>query len=417
MMTLFLTIVCLAEEVSDSQLNSDNISDNNQNNNSSNYSDNAINTVSNNASEESLIVDNTSENTQGENASLDNMFSGNTTAENVSSGNVTRENISNVTSENLSLGKELLEDGLLNSTPSQNLEIVRLLPGMFNIGDVQFNIEVNNTGTESISNIAAYISGKGFSTYNIIPLRTLNPGETGYIIVMGNFKEQGNIVLNMIIHNFEFNYTVPVLGPSNADDSTGTLNPEEKQKHADELNVQLEALEEQYKLLEEEYYKKKRDNFDISGIDLADLKNSLRDTRTKMLTGDINIADASLNLAQKEYLYQKDKLENAVLLKKSALDLLRNNAVLISSLAGAIIAIFTLFELLKQKTKILEKMNISKSINKTIIKSKKSIIKTIKNQKNSSNGSKNTNKAYAADDFNNNDDNNGFDNDSNSDNK
>ncbi|MEK6827360.1 MAG: hypothetical protein AABX99_02640 [Nanoarchaeota archaeon] len=65
-----------------------------------------------------------------------------------------------------------------------------------------------------------------------------------------------------------------------------------------------------------------------------------------------------MNLAGEEYLAQKNRLDNAG--KLPLINIIKNNVVLFSTFAGAILTFFALYELFKKKkediTKISEKI-------------------------------------------------------------
>ena len=88
---------------------------------------------------------------------------------------------------------------------------------------------------------------------------------------------------------------------------------------------------------------------------MTDLKKYLRDSRFSLTTGDVDRSRASISQALKEFEYEKNKLENAKPLKQNLVEKFRGNLVLISSMAAAIITLFTFYELLKKKKESITK--------------------------------------------------------------
>ena len=78
-----------------------------------------------------------------------------------------------------------------------NFSIASIVPRETKTGDTQFSIQVQNTGTTDLHNVAILVSGYGVSTYDTIPIDTLRPGEKSYVIVMANVREGGNIRLTL----------------------------------------------------------------------------------------------------------------------------------------------------------------------------------------------------------------------------
>lgn len=236
----------------------------------------------------------------------------------------------------------------------EGVNLITILPDTFNVGDIQLSLELQNNGTVTLNNVPALVSGKGFSTYNIISIPLLEPKQTGYVIIMGNFKEGGEIPLMIKVNEFSFKYNVTVIDPNKATDTAQDI--EQKNANIQKITAQLQDFEQKYRDLEQQFHDKKRDKYDVTDINLADLKTFLTNARTALLTNDLINANASLDLIQNEYTYQKTKLDKAQIIEESFSQTLKNNAVLISSIAGAIIMLFTLYELLKKKKESLKKV-------------------------------------------------------------
>ena len=96
-------------------------------------------------------------------------------------------------------------DDVSNETIIEDITITNFIPKEFKLGDGQFSIQVQNNKNETLDYIIAIVSGKGFSTYETIPIDVLDSGDKSYIIISGNFKEAGNINLTIKI-NREFFY-------------------------------------------------------------------------------------------------------------------------------------------------------------------------------------------------------------------
>lgn len=221
-----------------------------------------------------------------------------------------------------------------------SVAIRHFLPAEAKKGDVQLSINVQNLKSEVISNVYAYVSGDGFSSYSVVPIDSLKPEEKSYILVSGNFKKAGNINLTIKINEETFYQVVNVL-----DDSAGAVayNTE----LALNLSKEIAILKNNYSALELEIQTKKKEGFDVSGVVLSDLKVILRDAQANLLSENLIQARVKLDLAQEEYLAQSVKMKS--LSKVSLAAKLKDNAVLFSTLAGAIITFFTLYELLKRK--------------------------------------------------------------------
>ena len=253
--------------------------------------------------------------------------------------------------ENLSLENETLinESPAINSSNntinetqiSGGLFLKEIIPSSFKSGDIQFNIKFENNGTSEVNNIAPIVTGKGFSVSEVISLDKLSPGEVDYVIIMGNFRESGIITLTIKNGDKTFYYNVSVSDDAIASNAIVDIALIEN------LTGELEELKQKYSTMEYTVSKKKSDGFDVSGIKLDDAKKYLRSAEANLLGKDVNTAQVNLKLALEEIEDQTIKVNDAQ--EISSVDKLKNNAIIFSTIAGALIALFTLYELLKKK--------------------------------------------------------------------
>ncbi len=264
---------------------------------------------------------------------------------------------------NETLNNSIIANETVNTTQNltvlPNLEIKNFFPTTFKLGDSQLNIYIQNNGPE-LDNLGAFIEGSGFSTYNIVPISALGTGEKSYIIATGNFKMAGKINLTITINGEKFYQEVAVTSDKTEEIVTDFTN----------ISASLDELKRNYDLLEQKTTEKKTDGYDISKLNLADLKNFIRNVETAVLTKNAENALVNLKLATEEYNYQTKKLESSP--KIGLMGKLRENAVLFSTIAGALVTFFTLYELLKKKSsKIVEKVQTVKVTTTTVGKKKK----------------------------------------------
>jgi len=232
-------------------------------------------------------------------------------------------------------------------------------PREVNMGDVQLNIQVQNTGTTELRNVIAFVAAKDFSTYDITPIDLLRPGEKSYVLVSGNFKRSGPLTLTIRINDKTFLQNIVVLDP-NAEENAQKLKDigeqEAKRRQLlDEVSASFTELQSNYTMLEKDLQAKKEGKYNVAEVNLADLKTFLRNTQSSLVIGDADQAKASYTLALSEYNDQKARLDAAQPIKRSIMNVLQDNALVISTIAGAIIAIFTLFEVVKSKKDALYK--------------------------------------------------------------
>jgi len=261
----------------------------------------------------------------------------------------------------------LAESDTSDNQTIQGISLTNFMPQEVKLGDAQFNLQIQNNNNETASNIIAFVTGDGFSTYNMVPIDSLAPGDKSYIFIYGNLKQAGNITLTIKINDKNFYQNISVIDP-NAESDQQKLDDIQKQQEKEQqiknISDQLDVLKQNFTILEDELTYKQSDNYDVSLINLNTLNNYLHNIQADILTGNVNDAQVNLNLANDEYITQKRKLDNAK--KLPLINILKNNVLLFSTFAGAIITFFALYELLKIK-----KEKISKVISKKIRKRKK----------------------------------------------
>jgi len=239
-------------------------------------------------------------------------------------------------SENISVN-----DSVIENVSTTSIVIKNFFPKSANIGDVQLNINVQNIGDQELTNIAAFVSGNGFSSYDVVPIDSLKSQEKSYILISGNFKKSGEINLTIKINQEIFYQSV------NVSDVAASASAQANQQLAANVTSMLAALKQNYSDLETNFQSKKDLGYDVAGVSLADLKILIRDAQSNILSGNYEQANIKIDLAKDEYSTQFEKLESVK--KISITQKLKDNAVLFSTIAGAIIMFFTLYELLKKK--------------------------------------------------------------------
>ena len=269
-------------------------------------------------------------------------------------------------------GQENVTENITENIPIVSVtdfEMTNFLPDEVNIGDNQFNIQIKNTGNTILENIIPLITGYGFSTYETITIETLEPNEDLYIILLSHLRESGNIVLKIKIQNKTFYQNISVI------DKNATQNEEklkeylQQQKEKEEallsLSLELKSLKEKYSQLQNEVSNKSALDYDVSKINLNEFKRYLRTAESNIFVEDTENAKINLNFAQEEYQDQKSLLDSAKTIP--FIYRIKDNSLIFTTIAGALIMMFTLYELLKRKQEsLVEKMQKLKEKNKEL---------------------------------------------------
>jgi hypothetical protein len=261
----------------------------------------------------------------------------------------------------------------VNDTPPQNateeeqeppvydVNLVDFFPKQINVGDSQLNLYVENTGNQDLNSLMAIITGEGISTYDVTPIETLKPDQKSYIIARINAKESGMIDLQIKILDDVFERKIAVRNPEEEQGAIEQQREEERRKERlDAAAKQLSNLTDEYDSLEELYYAKKNQGFDLASIDLKDAKGYLRDAQAGYTKGDVDATEASLVILRNELNDLSALLENVQKPKRSFGQWIKDNSTFVVTfgyILGIIISLFTIIELVKKnKASLAEKM-------------------------------------------------------------
>ncbi len=233
------------------------------------------------------------------------------------------------------------------------LLIKNIIPQEFKLGDIQMTLQIENAGTETQKNILALVTAKGFSTYDVLPIDSLNPEEKGYLLITGNFKESGTILLTIKIQSFIFYKNITVIAPSNISNLEKENSEKLKIQLIQNITSELKAIKQKYLDLESKLNEKKNEDYDVSDISLNQIKIDLRETETNIISGEVQKAQASVILAKEELEDQEKKIESVK--KASSITKIKEYAIIFSTIAGALLTFFALSEHLKKRSQAIVK--------------------------------------------------------------
>jgi hypothetical protein len=238
----------------------------------------------------------------------------------------------------------------INETISiTDFNLIKVFPIEMSIGDTQLNLQIENIGNTDLNDVGALITGQGVSTYNIEPIELLKPGEKGYIWLLINTKQAGNIILNVKIKNKIFTQEIKVIDPNARTEKGIDL------EKLNLLNDELSNLTKLYGTYDSEYKNKKNEGYDVGGISFNDVKNYIRNAQVYSTKKDVENLEANIVLIKSELNDIKNNLDNTVIPQVTITDQIKNNLPLISGILGTIVTFFAVWEILKKKKESLKK--------------------------------------------------------------
>lgn len=234
--------------------------------------------------------------------------------------------------------------------PLTDFMLLNVTPEKAEMGDVILTINVQNTGNQPLKELTPIVSGSGFAAYDLGTIPSLAPGEIGETYIAGRFSREGEILLTIKISPKMFYKKIIVENPSQDDVAAKQREEEQKQQRLQTLSESFTQLQHEYDALERSYLQKKK-AYDVSDVDLKDLNEFVNNVQTNLLSKDVDKTNVSLALARNEYNRQKERLDAAQ--KKPFLNKIKDNIVIISTIAGSLITLFALYEVLRKKQETL----------------------------------------------------------------
>ncbi len=307
--------------------------------------------------------------TNGSTALADDISQINQTINSTINSTISQSDLQNIVANetaNQTEGQLNQEQWQANQSTIYDFNITSFTPDKADVGDVMFTIQLQNTGNAELKSLIPIIVGRGFSTYDVTLIPSLGPGEKAEAYVTGQLIDTGHIILTIKVGEKIFYEKITVESPA-AKEAKKEKNEEQS---ISLLSEQLEKVRKDYYSLQDELNAKKKD-YDVSGISLEQLKKYIRDAESAIASDGAEKANVSLVLAINEYNDQKRGLSSA--LKKPYLARIREEILIFSTIAGAVITLFTFYEVMKKKQEIVYKRmkEIKVTKNTNVVENKK----------------------------------------------
>jgi len=255
-------------------------------------------------------------------------------------------------------------------SPELVLQIEKIVPKNLTPGITQVNILVKNLYDLQISSIDATISGQGISTLSSIPIQKLMPGERDYVFVSVNVTETGtkDVIIKL---NGETPYGKITI--NHVDQFFISSSSNKKNENTSEIIDQLDERKNKLKEYESIYLEKKAQGFLVSEV-----YDMIKETRENIQKAQIAALNENIDEAKK-YLLVIDSelndimvsLQNAKKETKSIKETIKENAIFISTVIAAFMAILGLIERQRIKMKKLKDKLKIKELKKSKLKNKK----------------------------------------------
>ena len=246
------------------------------------------------------------------------------------------------------------------------LQIDRIAPKNLTIGNNQVNVIVRNKYFAQLTSVTATISGSGIQTTDAVPIQTLAPGDKDYVILKISASESGtkDVVVQLSAEMPSGKISVKYLDQFFVMAPPAPATPQET-VNASLLFEQFNQTKELLNGLESQYLDKKSRGYLVSEIydSIKNVKDNLQSAQFALADGKFKDAQKYLLLAQSGLDDVKSGIENAVQPQKTFLDKVKDNALLITTISAAIVAVISMIERQKNKVKALrEKLRMKKEM-------------------------------------------------------
>lgn len=261
------------------------------------------------------------------------------------------------------------------------IQIGKITPKNISLGTNQVNILIINTFNEPLSSITADISGQGIETISAIPIQSLAVGDKDYVFLTINATDSGtkDIIIKVTaqtttqIFNINSIDQLIVAAPVNQT-SPATQNSYNTSAISDQINS-YNNLINQY---QSEYLDKKAKGYLVSEIyDLIkDARNNLETAQTSFYGGKYKDAIGYLEVVKSDLDNINSELQQARMSQQSFTDILKGNAVLITTVIAALAALGGIIErYVKRVKKLKERLRMRKAKEKKLIRKVKKLRK------------------------------------------
>lgn len=232
--------------------------------------------------------------------------------------------------------------------PSVFLKLDKVSPKQLELGQVHLNVFVSNLYQSDASNVDAKVSGAGIKTVSSTPIEKIAPKDKDAVVLTVNVDEPGAIDLLVRI-------TANVGGEEvslNAYDQVEVKAPIEEQSvkisqsEMDVISKEIEKDKDDLNSLELEYQRKKADGYLVSELydRVKYIRGLLQDAQKSLLDNKYIDAKKTLALVASSMEDLRQALEEAQKEEKSLKDMIKDNALLITTVIGSLAAIIGLLE-------------------------------------------------------------------------
>ncbi len=228
----------------------------------------------------------------------------------------------------------------------EELTLDKFFPNKVPLGETQLNIVLRNTGTVSLKDIYASVSGDEIITMDKISLDKLNPGDKDYVFAKINASKSGtiDIVLKIYVAGaVKFKYVDQLVVEEPV--KTVPIN----MINVTLLNSEFEQLKQKYRNLEQVYQDKKSQGYPVELIydNLKAVFGHITETQSFLLQGDYKKAQTGLGVISSNLADAEKQLNDIKKEKETLRDKVKNNLLFFGSLAAALVSIFTAYKFIQ----------------------------------------------------------------------
>lgn len=232
--------------------------------------------------------------------------------------------------------------------PSIFLKLDKVTPRQLDLGETQLNVFILNDYDVDAFGVDAKVSGAGVKTLRSIPVEKIVAKDKDAVVLTVKLDESGTIDLLVKVTGTVAGKEVVLNSYSqiivNAQEEELIVQP--SQVEMDEIGADIDQGKEILSQLELEYQRKKADGYLVSELydRVKYVRGLLQDAEKNLLDSKYIDARKTLKLVDSSLDDLQESLEEAPKEKKKIRDLIKDNALLITTVIGTLVAIIGFLE-------------------------------------------------------------------------
>ncbi|MEK6964075.1 MAG: hypothetical protein AABX70_06610 [Nanoarchaeota archaeon] len=232
--------------------------------------------------------------------------------------------------------------------PSVLLKLDKVSPKQLELGQAQLNVFVSNLYQSDASNVDAKVSGAGIKTLSSIPIGKIFSKDKDAVVLTVKVDESGTIDVLVRITGIVGGEEVALNEYAQVEVKAKETVPPVKisESEVEKISKEINQDKDDLNSLELEYQKKKADGYLVSELydRVKYVRGLLQEAQKSLLDNKYEDAKKTLSLVASSLDDLRQALQESTKVDKSLKDTIKDNALLITTIIGALVAVIGFLE-------------------------------------------------------------------------